>query len=383
MRPETPPDSADSCCRSRPVRTGVPRAGYIPCTRRRRPEPPDQRPRPKSIACCASPSRETPLAARARPRPAQAWSASANVIHGRARAAASGSACKAACGETRPARPRGRAAARHTKAKSFRQRGFHSGLYPCSCQVLSSDSSHGEGAVLSQRLPQFMPCPQEHDPYKLPADTQGVRNFVVTHIRVVAHHQRHSCAHAQGVQSLAHLFAGAFLDQLFQLIRLRAFQRNVVHIIHVFIVASFPAAQHVPAMIGGNFVQPGSVGPRLVVLAEVVAQLHKNLHRGVFRVFARRHRPPAKAEDCRGKFPVQFAPSLGIPSPGSSDYIRRLRFSRCAHSPWSQRFHKLVRGSRGKTITSCNVRGVYALLGARAPMTLPTENPRKCCKYKA
>src|SRR6266478_1527142 len=354
MRPETPPDSADSCCRSRLVQTGFPRAGYIPYTRRRRPEPPGQRPRPKSIACCASPSRETPLAARAKPRPARAWSASANVIHDRARAAVSGNACRSACGETRPARPRGRAACRHTKAKSFHQRGFRWGFCPCSCQVLSSGSSHGEGAVLSQRLPQFMPCPQEHDPYKLPADAQGVRNFVVTHIRVVAHHEGHASAHAKRVESLAHLFAGAFLDQLFELVRLRTFQRDVVNVVGIFLVAGLAAAKHVPAMIRGNFVQPCGEGPRLVVLDEFVAQLHENLHRGVFRVFARRHRPPAKAEDCRGKFPVQFAPSLGIPSPGSSDYIRRLRFSRCAHSPWSQRFHRLVRGSRRKTITSCN-----------------------------
>src|SRR6516165_2893112 len=128
---------------------------------------------------------------------------------------------------------------------------------------------------------------------------------------------------------------------------------NGFDVIGFLALAELAAAQYVPAMIGGYFIEPRGEGAALIVLGEFVAQLHENLHGRVFRIFMGGHGPPAKTENRRGILPVQIAPSVDIPGPSPDDQIRRFRFSRRAHSPWSQRFHRLVRRNVHKTIIDC------------------------------
>src|SRR5208337_1101252 len=155
--------------------------------------------------------------------------------------------------------------------------------------------------------------------YKWPPYTQSISNFVVTHIGVIAHDECHAGARAQFVQGFADFFAGALFDEPFELVWLRSFERNVVYVVHIFLMTSFAAAQNIPAMVGRNFVEPGGERAAGIVLGEFVAQLHENLHGGVFRIFLAGQSTPAKAKDRRCKFPVQIAPSLGIPSPSLGD----------------------------------------------------------------
>src|SRR5208337_4716451 len=71
---------------------------------------------------------------------------------------------------------------------------------------------------IAQRMSEFVPRAQQHHAHKRPPHAQSVCNFVVTHVRVVAHHQSHARPRAQLVERLANLFAGTFFDQLFELI---------------------------------------------------------------------------------------------------------------------------------------------------------------------
>src|SRR5271163_2739698 len=104
-------------------------------------------------------------------------------------------------------------------------------------------------------------------------------------------------------------------------------------------------------MIRGNPVEPSGKGARLVILAQLVPQLHEYLHGGIFGVFPDRQSPPAKPEDSRGKIPVKLTPGLGIPCTSPGNCLRGLRHSRHAHRAWSQRFHRLVRRGAPKTYT--------------------------------
>src|SRR3974390_1289081 len=106
-------------------------------------------------------------------------------------------------------------------------------------------------------------------------------------------------------------------------------------------------------MIGRDFVQPCRERTRLVILAEFVSQLHKNLHRGIFRILFCGHSPAAEPEDGWGILLVKVAPSQSVPCPSPGDQFRRFSLSRRAHSPWSRWFHNLIRSSERKTITSC------------------------------
>ncbi len=104
-------------------------------------------------------------------------------------------------------------------------------------------------------------------------------------------------------------------------------------------------------MVGGYPVEPSGKGARLVVLAQLVPQLHEYLHGGIFGVFPGRQRPPAKPKDSWGKIPIKLAPSIGIPCTSPGNCLRGLRHSGHAHGAWSQRFHRLVRREAPKTYT--------------------------------
>ncbi len=153
-------------------------------------------------------------------------------------------------------------------------------------------------------LPEFVPRAQQNHAYKRPPHAQGVCNLVIAHVRVIAHHQGHASAQAQFVERSADFFAGAFFDQFFQLIGLRRFQWHLGDVFRFLALADPAAAQHVPAMIGGNFVQPRRKRAALIVHGEFVAQLDEYLHRGVFRVLPCRHRAAAETKNRRGILPV-------------------------------------------------------------------------------
>src|SRR5580700_9626888 len=113
-------------------------------------------------------------------------------------------------------------------------------------------------------------------------------------------------------------------------------------------------------MVGGYPVEPSGKGARLVVLAQLVPQLHEYLHGGIFGIFPGRQSPPAKPEDSRGKVPVKLTPGLGIPCASPGNCLRGLRHSGHAHRAWSQRFHRLVRREAPKTYTILTNRNIAA-----------------------
>ncbi len=196
-----------------------------------------------------------------------------------------------------------------------------------------------------------MPCAQQHHAHKGAPHSQRIRNFVVAHIRVIAHHQRHARPAAQFVQRLAHFFAGTLLNQLIQLAGVRMLQRHIFHIARFLVLADFPPPQHIPAVVRRHLVKPGGERPRCVVLHQLVLQFHENFHRGVFGIFARRQGTPAEPEDCRRVLPVKLPPGLGVTRPGTGNRLRRFLYSRRVHPAWSRRFHRLVRAGACKYYT--------------------------------
>src|ERR1700676_3686595 len=196
-----------------------------------------------------------------------------------------------------------------------------------------------------------MPCAQQHDAHKGAPHAELIGNFVITHVRVIAQHQSHSGAGPQLVQGLPHFLCCLLVDQLVQLVGVRVVQRDILDIIGLFVLADFAAPQDIPAMVGSHPVEPCGKGARLVVLAQLVPQLHEYLHSGIFGVFPGWQSPSAKAEDSRGKIPVKLTPSIGIPCTSPGNCLRGLRHSRHAHGAWSQRFHRLVRREAPKTYT--------------------------------
>src|ERR1700692_3162457 len=66
---------------------------------------------------------------------------------------------------------------------------------------------------------------QQNDAYKSAPHAQLVGNFVITHIRVMAHHQRHARTLAQAGQRLAYFRAAALLDQTIELTGIGMLQR--------------------------------------------------------------------------------------------------------------------------------------------------------------
>src|SRR5437762_11382476 len=110
-------------------------------------------------------------------------------------------------------------------------------------------------------------------------------------------------------------------------------ERTSFHVVGFFVLTDISAAQHVPAMIGGYFVEPRGKGPSGVVLVQLISNLHENFHGCVFGVFAGRKRSAAETENGRSVFPVQVAPSLGVASPGpGNDCARFLCFG--IHPVW-------------------------------------------------
>src|SRR2546423_6195847 len=192
-----------------PFPIAVATARHTPYTARTLPWPPAQTPLPKSIAAMPSPAPETAPAVPAAPLLLPASPASAAVTPAPAPAAASGKTRTPACAPTLPAPARGPVVVRCTAGKSFHRD------VPSNSRVMAVPSrgpSRGQRPALPQRLPQFMPRPQQHHAHKRAAHSQLVGNFVVTHIRVIAHHQRHPCSRPQFVQRAPHFFAGTLLN---------------------------------------------------------------------------------------------------------------------------------------------------------------------------
>src|ERR1700686_2867655 len=78
---------------------------------------------------------------------------------------------------------------------------------------------------------------------------QLIGNFVITHIRVIAHHQRHARTLTQAGQRFAYFRAAALLDQAIQLARIGMLQRKLIAILGFLILADLAAAQRIPAVI--------------------------------------------------------------------------------------------------------------------------------------
>src|SRR5579859_5833537 len=94
------------------------------------------------------------------------------------------------------------------------------------------------GRDLLQRPPQLMPRAQQQHPNKGPPHAQRLRDFVVTHIRVVPQRQRHPRPVRQLLERLPHLLARMLFKQSLQLPRIRMLQR------HAFNVARFQVLPH-------------------------------------------------------------------------------------------------------------------------------------------
>src|SRR5580658_3755473 len=160
---------------------------------------------------------------------------------------------------------------------------------------------------------------------------------------------------------MAYFLACLLLDQPVQLVGVGMLQRHLVHVFGFFVLANFAAPQDIPAMVGGNPVEPSGKRARLVVLAQLAfPKFGENFHGRVFRIFPSWQRSPAKPEDGWSHLPIDLTPSLGIPCTSPGNCLRGLRHSRHAHRAWSQRFHRLVRRGAPKTyttLTNSNIAG--------------------------
>src|SRR5882724_396661 len=212
----------------------------------------------RSIAGSGARLAGSPRGARAEALLLRAWRASADAIRAQAREAANGKSCIPACEWRLPPLARGRVAARDRGESSFHRdvafRCFASWFLAAS----SSRTPDGKRAQTFERLPQLMPSAKQHDAHKGAPHAELIGNFVVTHVRVVAQHQRHARARRQFVQRLANFLARALLDQLLELVRVGMLERQGIQIFGFLILPNFAAAQQIPAVVRGDFVQPGS-----------------------------------------------------------------------------------------------------------------------------
>src|SRR5260221_5470936 len=289
--------------------------------------------------------------ARARVLPLRAWRASISAIRARAREAANGTNCIPACVQTLPPLARGPTGARDRAELSFHPDVASRHPVGCFLAASSSRTPDGQRAQTFERLPQLMPSAQQNDTHKGTPHAELIGNFVVAHVRVVAHNERHASAGRQFVQRLAHFLARAFFDQLLELIRIGVFERQRVQILGFFILTDFAAAKQIPAMVRGDFVEPRSERPRRIVLVQFVVHFHKNFHGGIFRILPRGKRPTTETENRRGIFTIEVTPGLLVPCPGPGYSLRRISCSRRAHPAWSRCFHILVRSQSRKNYT--------------------------------
>ena len=114
-----------------------------------------------------------------------------------------------------------------------------------------------------------MPRTQQHDAHKRTPHSELIGNFVVTHVRVIPHHQRHARSRSHFAERPAYFLAGALFDQFFELAGLRVLQGERVDVLGLFILAYFPAPQRIPAVVRRHAVQPSRKRPFLVVLGQL------------------------------------------------------------------------------------------------------------------
>ena len=122
------------------------------------------------------------------------------------------------------------------------------GRLDCST-IRSCVPSRRQSRVAFQRVPQFVTRAQQYDAHKSAPHAQLIGNFVVAHIRVIAHHQRHARPFAQAGQRLAYFRAAALFDQAIELAGIGMFERQLIAILGFLILADLAAAQGIPAMI--------------------------------------------------------------------------------------------------------------------------------------
>jgi len=360
MRPETP-QIHRFCWRAVPVSTEFPGLDISRVQGRRPPRPPDQRPRPKAIACFASahtqPSREKLATVRANPRLAHTWERRHNVIHGEraqqrnAARAVSASWRDNTCSASLSQLPAGIQKQSHLiKPRVVRLR-----LRPCFIRPRPSFCHRfrptASGACSLPACRNSCRPVQEARPLQTAqADAPGRSAISRNSYPIVSHHHCQAGAHAECVRSLAHLFAGGVPRISFSIGSGPGHSSASVRPIHpCLIVGELPARSNVPAMIG---VQPCSqrwkdrVGRTGLVLSRNFIKISN----GASSRSRRRQRGPSvKTEDWPGQNSrYRSLPSLGIPRPG----FERLHpsapfFPRCAHlrlvSAVLQRCHKLLR----------------------------------------
>src|SRR6266436_478784 len=227
-----------------PVPVVAATAGYNRYKVRKRLSLPVQTPGPRSIAWTAVLVPGIAPAATARAHLLPASPASGAAIPAPAPAAAFGTRRILAYARKLPARASAPVAVRCTARVSFRPDA--SSFLPV---FRSRGSSRRQRRVAFQRLPQFVPRAEQHHAHKGAPHSQRIRNFVVAHVRVIAHHQRHARPAAQFVQRFAHFFAGALLDQLIQLAGVGMLQRHIFQIVRFFILANLATPRRIPAMI--------------------------------------------------------------------------------------------------------------------------------------
>src|SRR5260370_18379637 len=192
-----------------PVPVVAATAGYNRYKVRKRLSLPAQAPGPRSTASPAVLVPGIAQAATARAHLLPASPASAAAIPAPAPAAASGTRRIPACARKLPARASAPVAVRCTAGVSFRPDA--SSFLPV---FRSRGSSRRQRGVAFQRLPQFVPRPQQHHAHKAAPHSQRIGTFVVTLVRVIPHHQRHARPSAQFVHTPPPFSARARLAHL-------------------------------------------------------------------------------------------------------------------------------------------------------------------------
>lgn len=195
-----------------------------------------------------------------------------------------------------------------------------------------------------------MPGAQQQYAHKSSAHAERVRNFVITHVRVVAQDKRHARAVRQFGEAAANFLAGVLGLEAFDLARIGMFERKRIKVARFEILPNAPAAQRVPAVIARDFVQPRGKWPRGIVRSEFLAHFHKHFCRRIFRIFAGRKHPPAKTENGRSVPAIQLAPGVGIARPDLGQQLRQFGF---AHRPGRLvSVHRLIRRAAWEYFTT-------------------------------
>src|SRR6202046_545776 len=192
-----------------------------------------------------------------------------------------------------------------------------------------SDSCFSPGGSAYQRsvspcqyIAQLVSRAQQQHSHKRAAHPQRVGNLVITHFCEVAQNQRHPRPVRELLQTVAYFFAAVLRLQTLKLARIGMLERQRLQISRLQILPYTSPAQHIPAMIARNLIEPRCKGTRRVVGHEFLAYLHENFRRRILCVFARRQRPAAEPENRRPIHPVELAPGVCVARPDLGKHFR-------------------------------------------------------------